>query len=53
VFFKGGLKIKKKYSWNNVWSAGQSVGEVEEVLSCEEIIKMFIDEYAETKKNLG
>ncbi len=41
---KSGLKLKKKYSWNNVWSAGQSVGEVKEVLSCREIIDSFVSE---------
>jgi nitronate monooxygenase len=52
MFFKGGLKLKKKYSWNNVWSAGQSVGEVESVLTCKEIIDKFISEYEETRKSL-
>ncbi len=48
-FMKGGLKIKKKYSWNNVWSAGQSVGEVKEILTCKEIINKFIKEFEEVK----
>jgi len=52
LFFKGGLKLKKKYSWNNVWSAGQSVGEVESVLSCKEIVDKFISEYTEIKGQL-
>ncbi len=50
---KGGLKLKKKYSWNNVWSAGQSVGEVEKVLTCKEIINKFIAEFNETLSELG
>lgn len=53
VFFKGGLKLKKKYSWNNVWSAGQSVGQVDDVLSCKEIVDHFIEDYQETKNQLG
>lgn len=52
TFLKRGLKLKKKFSWSNVWSAGQSVGEVEEVLSCKEIIESFIQEYEEIKKLL-
>jgi len=52
VFFKGGLKLKKKYSWNNVWSAGQSVGQVFEVLSCQKIIAHFLKEYSEVKGRL-
>jgi len=52
LFFKGGLKLKKKYSWNNVWSAGQSVGQVQQVLSCKEIVTSFIEDYHETKKSL-
>ena len=47
LFFKGGLKLKKKYSWNNVWSAGQSVGEVENIMTCKEIITKMIKEYEE------
>ncbi len=51
-FMKRGLKIKKKYSWNNVWSAGQSVGEVKEILTCKEIINKFITEFEEVKTRL-
>jgi nitronate monooxygenase len=49
---KSGLNLKKKYSWNNVWSAGQSVGEVEEVLSCKEIVSAFVSEYEKTRASL-
>ena len=52
LFFKGGLKLKKKYSWNNVWSAGQSVGQVHQVLSCKEIVTKFVDDYHEVQKSL-
>lgn len=50
--YKNGLKLKKKYSWNNVWSAGQSVGEVRKVLTCKEIINKFVSEFNETKARL-
>lgn len=52
LFFKSGLKLKKKYSWDNVWSAGQSVGEVDNVLTCKEIVDKFISEYAGAKGKL-
>ncbi len=52
-FMKSGLKLKKKYSWNNVWSAGQSVGEVRAVLSCKEILEKFIQEFEEVRNKLG
>jgi len=32
-------------TWKTVWSAGQSVGLIEEVLTCEQIIKKLVDEY--------
>lgn len=35
----------EKPSWKTVWSAGQSVGLIDNVLSCEEIIKSFIKDY--------
>ena len=34
-------------TWKTVWSAGQSVGLIEDILSCEEIILKFIREYEE------
>lgn len=52
-FMKSGLKLKRKYSWSNVWSAGQSVGEVKEVLTCKEIINKFLLEFKETKVKLA
>jgi nitronate monooxygenase len=39
-------------SWKTVWSAGQSVGLIDEVLSTEQIIKNLVSEYDETLKNL-
>jgi nitronate monooxygenase len=32
-------------SWKTVWSAGQSVGLIHEILSCEEILKKLVSEY--------
>lgn len=34
-------------SWKTVWSAGQSVGLVEDILSCEEIVQKLVREYEE------
>ena len=34
-------------SWKTVWSAGQSVGLIEDILSCEDIIKKLVSEYEE------
>lgn len=32
-------------TWKTVWSAGQSVGLIEEILSCEAIVQKLVDEY--------
>lgn len=34
-------------SWKTVWSAGQSVGLIEDILSCEQIIQKLVREYEE------
>jgi nitronate monooxygenase len=34
-------------TWKTVWSAGQSVGLIDEVLTCDEIIKKMVREYQE------
>lgn len=34
-------------SWKTVWSAGQSVGLIEDILSCEDIVKKLVTEYEE------
>ena len=39
-------------SWKTVWSAGQSVGLVEDILPCEQIIKNLVNEYEETLRTL-
>lgn len=38
-------------SWKTVWSAGQSVGLIEDILSCEDIIKKLVNEYEECLQN--
>ncbi len=38
-------------SWKTVWSAGQSVGLIHEILSCDEIMKKLIREYDECLAN--
>lgn len=38
-------------SWKTVWSAGQSVGLIEDILSCEEIIEKLVREYEECLQN--
>lgn len=35
-------------TWKTVWSAGQSVGLIDEILSCPEIIEKFVKEYQAT-----
>lgn len=52
-FMKSGLKLKKKYSWSNVWSAGQSVGEVKEILSCKQIVDNFVSECKKANDDVG
>jgi nitronate monooxygenase len=41
-----------KPSWKTVWSAGQSVGLIDEILSSDEIMKKLEHEYFETLKSL-
>lgn len=42
----------EKPTWKSVWSAGQSVGLVHEVLSCQEIIEKLVTEYHSAKSTL-
>lgn len=42
----------QKPTWKTVWSAGQSVGLVHEILSCREIVNKMVDEYLEVIKEL-
>jgi nitronate monooxygenase len=39
-------------TWKSVWSAGQCVGLIDEILSCEEIMKRIVSEYEETLNHL-
>lgn len=39
-------------SWKTVWSAGQSVGLIDDILSCKEIIEKLISEYDQCIKNI-
>jgi nitronate monooxygenase len=41
-----------KPTWKTVWSAGQSVGLVHDILSCDEIMKKLVREYFETVRTL-
>lgn len=43
----------KKANWENTWSAGQSVGLIEEELSAETIIKKLMNEYENSLKVFG
>lgn len=38
-------------SWKTVWSAGQSVGLIEDILSCQEIVEKLVSEYEECLKS--
>ena len=41
-----------KPTWKNVWSAGQTVGLIDDEVSCKEIIERFVKEYYETLERL-
>lgn len=41
-----------KPTWKTVWSAGQSVGLIHEVLSCQGIVEKLVEEYYETLSQL-
>ncbi len=47
-----GMKVLEQASqgptWKTVWSAGQSVGLVNDILSCQEIIDLFVQDYKRT-----
>lgn len=45
-------KSAQKPNWKAVWSAGQTVGLISEILSCEEIIQKLVKEYCETVQRL-
>lgn len=39
-------------TWKTVWSAGQSVGLIDDILSCEEIMSRFVQEYEDCLTNI-
>lgn len=41
-----------KPTWKTVWGAGQCVGLIHDVLSCEEIVQKLVSEYYETLKGM-
>ncbi len=41
-----------KPTWKTVWSAGQSVGLIHDILSCEQIMKNLVSEYEATVQSL-
>lgn len=41
-----------KPTWKTVWGAGQGVGLIHEVLSCEEIVQKLVQEYHDTVKGM-
>jgi nitronate monooxygenase len=45
-------KAATKPTWKTVWGAGQGVGLIHDVLSCEEIINKLVAEYYETLKRM-
>ena len=45
-------KAAQGTTWKSVWSAGQSVGLVDEILTTREIIEKFVREYQVAKKSL-
>ena len=55
ISYLGALDLERaasKPSWKSVWSAGQSVGLVHEILSCEQIIQKLASEYHESVARL-
>lgn len=55
IHWLGMRKLEKaatSSSWKSVWSAGQSVGLVHEILGTEEIIKKFVREYEQAVQSL-
>ncbi len=41
-----------KPTWKTVWGAGQGVGLIHEILSCEEIVNQLVNEYYESLKGM-
>lgn len=43
----------EKPTWKQVWSAGQSVGMIDEILSVREIVAKFVSEYEEARSKIA
>lgn len=55
IHWAGMLSLEKaasKPTWKTVWSAGQSVGLINDILSCREIVQKLTTEYYEVLKEL-
>ena len=50
-FGSGGNTHKK--AWKDIWSAGQGVGSIHEVMPVADLVERLADEYAETKSRLA
>ncbi|WP_405233242.1 NAD(P)H-dependent flavin oxidoreductase [Lentisalinibacter salinarum] len=50
-FGSGGNTHKK--AWKDIWSAGQGVGSIHEVIPVADLVERLADEYAETKRRLA
>ena len=50
-FGSGGNTHKK--AWKDIWSAGQGVGSIHEVLPVADLVDRLAEEYADTKQRLG
>jgi nitronate monooxygenase len=45
-------KAAEGTTWKSVWSAGQSVGLIDEILSCREILEKLVSEYEVARQAL-
>lgn len=45
-------KAATKPTWKTVWSAGQGVGLIDEILTCDEIINELVEDYYKTLKGM-
>jgi nitronate monooxygenase len=55
IHFLGSKQLEEAASgptWKTVWSAGQSVGMIDEILSCDEIVKKMVSEFQSAKNEL-
>jgi nitronate monooxygenase len=50
--FGSGGNMEKK-AWRDIWSAGQGIGNIEDVRPVREVVARMVDEYAEAKRRLA